>query len=169
MNERINPSGQNRVSVVFLRQLLTATRVAQLAPKEVPSLRGEQTIAEAAREMRSHSHGSAMVRRDGKLVGIFTERDLMRHLAAGRSLEQPLSSVMTSNPRTVTIDDTLMMVIQLMDEGGYRRLPIVNAAGEPVGIIDVKSVVHFLVEHFPKAVYNQAPRALLNARAREGA
>jgi len=154
---------------VFLRQLLTATRVAQLAPKEVPVLREEQTIAAAVREMRAHSHGSAMVRRDGKLIGIFTERDLMRHLAAGRTLEQPLSAVMTSSPRTVKLDDALLTVIQLMDEGGYRRLPVVNAAGAPVGIVDVKSVVHFLVEHFPKAVYNQAPRALLNARAREGA
>ena len=158
-----------KVRVVFLRQLLTTSRVAQLGPKEVPTLRGEQTIAEAVREMRAHSHGSAMVCRDGKLVGIFTERDLMKLLAAGQTLEQPLSAVMTSRPRTVALDDTLMTVIQLMDEGGYRRLPVVNASGTPVGIVDVKSVVHYLVEHFPKAVYNQAPRALLNARDREGA
>ena len=154
---------------MFLHQLLSTSHVGQLTPKEVPVLRGEQTIADAVLEMRSHSHGSAMVCRDGKLVGIFTERDLMRLLAAGETLEQPLSAVMTANPRTVKLDDPLMLVIQFMDEGGYRRLPVVNAAGSPVGIVDVKSVVHFLVEHFPKAVYNQAPRALLNARDREGA
>src|SRR5262245_47994326 len=119
--------------------------------------------------MRAHSHGSAMVCREGRLAGIFTERDLMKLLATDQTLEQPLSSVMTPRPRTVTLDDTLMTVIQLMDEGGYRRLPVVTASGSPVGIVDVKSVVHFLVEHFPKAVYNQAPRALLNARDREGA
>ncbi len=158
-----------KVRVVFLRQLLTTSRVGQLAPKEIPVLRGEQTIAEAVREMRSHSHGSAMVCRDGKLIGIFTERDLMKHLAAGKSLDEPLAAVMTTNPRTVRLDDSLMTVIHLMDEGGYRRLPVVNPSGSPAGIVDVKSVVHFLVEHFPKAVYNQAPRALLNARDREGA
>ena len=154
---------------MFLRQVLTTSRVRQLGPKEVPVLRGEQTIAEAVREMRAHSHGSALVCRDGKLVGIFTERDLMRLLAAGKDLAQPLTAVMTGNPRTVALDDALMTVIQLMDEGGYRRLPVVDSAGSPAGIVDVKSVVHFLVEHFPKAVYNQAPRALLNARDREGA
>ncbi len=154
---------------MFLRQLLTTSRVGQLAPKEVPVLRGEQTIADAVREMRSHSHGSTMICRDGKLIGIFTERDLMKHLAAGKVLHEPLSAVMTGKPRTVTLDDSLMTVIQLMDEGGYRRLPVVNSSGSPVGIVDVKSVVHFLVEHFPKAVYNQAPRALLTARDREGA
>lgn len=157
------------MNVLFLRQLLTTSRVGQLVPKEVPVLRGEQTIAEAVREMRSHSHGSAMICRDGKLTGIFTERDLMKHLAAGKALDQPVGSVMTVGPRTVALDDALMTVIQLMDEGGYRRLPVVNSSGSPVGIIDVKSVVHFLVEHFPKAVYNQAPRALMNARDREGA
>jgi CBS domain-containing protein len=157
------------VHLVFLRQLLTTSRVGQLAPKAVPVLRGDQTISEAVAAMRAHSHGSAMICLGGKLVGIFTERDLMRHLAAGKDLDEPVSSVMTADPRTVALDDALMTVIQLMDEGGYRRLPVVNASGSPVGIVDVKSVVHFLVEHFPKAVYNQAPRALLTARDREGA
>lgn len=154
---------------MFLRQLLNTSRVGQLAPKEVPVLRGAQSIAEAVREMRAHSHGSALVCEGSKLIGIFTERDLLKLLAAGTRLDQPLATAMTSSPRTVTLDDTLMTVIQLMDGGGYRRLPVVDAAGSPAGIVDVKSVVHFLVEHFPKAVYNQAPRALLNARNREGA
>jgi CBS domain-containing protein len=110
-----------------------------------------------------------MVCRAGKLIGIFTERDLLKLLADGHSLERPLASVMTSSPRTVKVDDALMLVIQLMDEGGYRRLPVVDESGCPVGIVDVKSVVHFLVEHFPKAVYNQAPRALSRTRDREGA
>lgn len=159
----------HQVIAVFLRQLLTSSRVGQLAPKEVPVLRGEQSVAEAVREMRAHSHGSAMVCRDGKLIGIFTERDLLKIMASGTRLDRPLTVAMTSRPRTVGVDDTLMTVIQLMDEGGYRRLPVVDSSGSPVGIVDVKSVVHFLVEHFPKAVYNQAPRALLNARNREGA
>lgn len=154
---------------MFLRQLLTTSRVRQLGPKEIPVLQGEQTVSEAVRQMRSHSHGSAMVCRDGKLVGIFTERDLLKLMAEGKSLDLPVSQVMTSNPRTVGLDDALMKVIQLMDEGGYRRLPVIDASGSPVGIVDVKSVVHFLVEHFPKAVYNQAPRALSSAKDREGA
>jgi CBS domain-containing protein len=157
------------LTIVFLRQLLTTSRVGQLGPKDVPVLQGEQTVAEAVRQMRAHSHGSAMVCRGGKLIGIFTERDLLKLLAEGTSLDAPLSRVMTSEPRTVRLDDALMTVIQLMDEGGYRRLPVVDASGSPVGIVDVKSVVHFLVEHFPKAVYNQAPRALSRARDREGA
>src|SRR5258708_40234751 len=108
------------MSVVFLRQLLTASRVGQLAPKEVPVLRGEQSVAEAARQMRTHSHGSAMVCRDGKLIGIFTERDLMKLLAEGKSLDLPASEVMTSHPRTLSRDAVLMTLLELMDQGGHR-------------------------------------------------
>jgi CBS domain-containing protein len=121
------------------------------------------------RQIQRFAFGSAMVCRDGKLIGIFTERDLMKLLAEGKSLDLPVSEVMTSHPRTVSRDDVLMTVIELMDEGGYRRLPVVDSSGSPVGIVDVKSVVHFIVEHFPKAVYNQAPRALLRSKDREGA
>ena len=154
---------------MFLRQVLTTSRVGELVPKDVPVLQAHDSVADAASQMRAHSHGSALIYRDGQLAGIFTERDLLKLVAQSRSLEQPLSSVMTSAPRTVTPGDSLLTVIKLMDEGGYRRLPVVDAGGSPIGIIDVKSVVHFLVEHFPAAVYNQAPRALLNAKSREGA
>ena len=153
---------------MVLRQLLTTSRVGQLAPKAVPVLRGDQTISEAVCAMRAHSHGSAMVCRDGKLIGIFTERDLMKHLAAGKALDQPVASVMTAEPRTVALDDALMTVIQLMDEGGYRRLPVVNSSGSPIGIVDVKSVVHFLVEHFPESCAHLAPVPCWCERSRRG-
>jgi CBS domain-containing protein len=154
---------------VFLRQILTTSRVRHLSPKEVPVVASEETVSQAAARMRVHSHGSALVCREGQLLGIFTERDLLRLLASGASLERPVSEVMTASPQTVTQDDSLLTVLKLMDEGGYRRLPVVDAQRRPVGLVDVKSVAHYLVEHFPAAVYNQAPRDLLTARSREGA
>jgi len=84
-------------------------------------------------------------------------------------METPLSEVMTSNPQSVTTEETLFRVTQAMDQGGYRRLPVLDSGGAPVGFVDVKTIVHFLVEYFPEAVYNQAARAQLIARNREGA
>lgn len=152
-----------------LREVLTTTLVSQLTLKAVPILGPGDSVAEAADQMRSHSHGSALVCDKGKLVGVVTERDLLRVIAAGKPLSIPLSEVMTSQPRTVTSDDKLFTVIQLLDQGGYRRLPVVDRAGGPVGIVDVKTVSHFLVEHFPSGVYNQTSHALQNSRNREGA
>jgi CBS domain-containing protein len=158
------------VSDVNLRQILTESSIGELTLKEVPILRVEDRIGDAAGQMRKYSHGSALVcDATGKLVGIFTERDLLRAVAKGTSLEQPLSGAMTASPTTVTTHDAVLRAIQLMDEGGYRRLPVVDQSGRAVSVIDVKSVVHFLVEHFPSAVYNQASHAQLTAKSREGA
>jgi CBS domain-containing protein len=152
-----------------LRSILMSTRVGDLELTPCPILPPATTVVAAAEAMREQSHGSAIVSEGGRVVGIFTERDLMRVIASGEGLEYPLSRVMTERPKTVTMDDSLFEVARSMDEGNYRRLPVVDAAGTPVGIIDVKMLVHFLVEHFPTTVYNQASQDQLIAKNREGA
>lgn len=152
-----------------LRSILTATRVGEIALAECPQLRPSDTVAAATAEMRRASHGCAVICQGGKLVGIFTERDLLRVIHEGLSLQTPLADVMTANPQTVTPDDSLLDATGWMDQGGYRRLPVVDGDGKAVGIVDVKTITHFLVEHFPEAVYNQAAHAQLIAKHREGA
>jgi CBS domain-containing protein len=154
---------------VDLQRILMSTKVGELTLKVRLKLSPTDSVAAAAALMRNRSHGSALICVDEKLVGIFTERDLLRLIAAGRDLDTPLSEVMTSSPQTVTLNDTLFEAIRLMDQGGYRRVPVVDDAGAPVGLVDVKTASHFLVEHFPSAVYNQASNAQLTARNREGA
>jgi CBS domain-containing protein len=152
-----------------LRSILQSTCVGDLELTPCPILPPTATVAEAAAAMRQESHGSALVCAVGKVVGIFTERDLMRVIAADRGLNMPLSNVMTSDPKTITTAETLFEVARSMDEGGYRRLPVVDAAGVPTAIVDVKALVHFLVEHFPTTVYNQASHDRMIAKDREGA
>ena len=152
-----------------LREILTTTRIGRLAQISVPVLSEEDSVQYAAAQMRSHSHGSALVCRDGRLVGVFTERDLLRWLADGRSLEDSVSEAMTANPQTVTAEDSLFSAIGYLDQGGYRRMPVVDSNGAPTGIIDVKTIVHFFVEHFPSAVYNQSPKSKQTTSDREGA
>jgi predicted transcriptional regulator len=84
-------------------------------------------------------------------------------------MDLPLSEVMTSNPQTISIEDSLLNATKFMDEGGYRRIPVLDSSGTPVGVVDVKTITHFLVEHFPAAIYNQASHAQLIAKDREGA
>ena len=44
-----------------------------------------------------------------------------------------------------------------MEDGGYRHLPVVDDSGRPVGVLSVKRIVHYLVEHFPSTIHNQPP------------
>jgi predicted transcriptional regulator len=56
-----------------------------------------------------------------------------------------------------------------MEEGGYRHLPVVDECSRVVGILSVKRIVHYLVEHFPNTVYNLPPDPNAVQQQREGA
>jgi CBS domain-containing protein len=103
-------------------------------------------------------------------VGIFTERDLMRRLLApGLPLTAPLSQYMTPSPVFACTKDSIGSAVRKMEVGGYRHLPVVDGAGRPVGILSVKRIVHYLVEHFPATVYNLPPDPGAVQQYREGA
>lgn len=152
-----------------LHSILTSTTVADVVLEQRPALRPEDTIAAAAEEMRSVSHGSVLVCEDDKLVGIFTERDILRRIAADRAMESRLDEAMTREPKTISPSATLLDAIRMMGDGGYRRLPVVDESGTPTGVVDVKTLMHFLVDNFPEAVYNQASARLSIPKLPEGA
>jgi CBS domain-containing protein len=108
--------------------------------------------------MRQHQVGCLLVCNGDTLLGIFTERDLMRRvLAPGRPLTLPVSACMTPNPVTVSPTAPISAAVWQMEEGGYRHLPVLDATGKPVGVLSVKRIVHYLVEHYPYTVYNLPP------------
>lgn len=153
-----------------LYALLRETRVDDLRIPGVPVLSPDDSVSDAAEAMRGASHGSAVICEQGRLTGIITERDLLRITAGGEDqLDAALGAVMTRRPRTVSAQDALSDAVRWMDEGGCRRLPVVDEGGRPVGVLDVKTVVDFLVEHMPRTVYNQASTQALTVSKREGA
>lgn len=152
-----------------LRRLLSETHVSELTLTVVPLLSPDQTLEEAAAAMRQVSHGSALVCDGDRLVGIITERDLLKLLADGADFSSTLQEFMTADPQTISSDDTLLDVVRLMDRGGYRRLPVLDGGKEPAGIVDVKTVMNFVVDQVPNTVYNQAAHSLLTAKRAEGA
>lgn len=154
---------------VELNSILKSTSVGELTLKVRTKLDPSDTISAASALMRNRSHGSALVCEGEKLVGIFTERDMLKAIAGGIGMSTPISEVMTPEPQTVTAEASLYDAVQLMDTGGYRRVPVVNADGESLGIVDVKSVAHFLVEYYPATVYNQASHDQIIAKHAEGA
>ena len=123
-------------------------------------------VFEFLKEQRT---GGVMICEDGVLAGIFTERDALKLMASGANLDRPVREVMVRAPVTVTMLDSLGSAIAEMSEGGYRRLPIIDGAGRPVGMLKVSSILRYLVEHFPNVVYNLPPDPHHSAQQREGA
>jgi CBS domain-containing protein len=154
---------------INLREILSTTCVQNLDITQVPLLDRELSINAAAAAMRQMRQGSALVCEGEQLVGIVTERDVLRAVGATHRMEDSLDTLMTTRPKTVALDDTLSDVVSWMDRGGYRRLPVVDAQGRPAGVIDVTTVVNYLVEHMPAVVYNQASRRTLIVQECEGA
>jgi CBS domain-containing protein len=153
-----------------LARNLKIDSVSRLHPTAPRSVAPAQTVAEAVALMRREEVGCLLVCDNARLVGIFTERDLMRRvLAAGKPLSLSLAECMTPNPVVVRRKDSVGAAIRRMEEGGYRHLPVVDEAGCPVGVLSVKRIVHYLVEHFPGTVYNLPPDPGVVQRNREGA
>src|SRR5580692_1815490 len=96
--------------------------------RRVYSIDVDSTVLEGARFMMEHSIGALPVLRDGEIVGIVSERDIMnRVVAVGRMPGTTLvSEVMTANPKSISMNETVENGLFLMREFGFRHLPIVD-------------------------------------------
>jgi CBS domain-containing protein len=100
------------------------------------------TVLEAARFMMEHNIGAVPVLRDGELAGMFTERDVMnRVVAAGRSPGiTKVSEVMTANPRSVEVNETIEQCVFLMREFNFRHLPITEGK-KLKGVVSLRDIM----------------------------
>jgi CBS domain-containing protein len=120
-------------------------KVSELPPGELLSVDPETTVAEVARRMRKNDSDSVAVMSEGRLVGIITERDLVRAIADGIDPNQVTAEVvMTSDPATVDADEDVAVVAVKMVRLGVRHLPVVNKAGKPIGLVSARNLVGVL-------------------------
>jgi CBS domain-containing protein len=133
------------------------------------------TVTEAMRAMQQEHRGCVIVTDDGtpssKLLGIFTERDvLFRIVDQGRNpATLPLAEVMTADPEVLPNNSTVAYALNKMSLGGFRHIPVVDEEHRPTFVVSVRDVVNFLVEAFPREVFNLPEQSGPAPRNREGA
>jgi CBS domain-containing protein len=117
--------------------------------QEIVTSTANTTVSDAALLMRDKHIGAVIVVEDGKLAGIFTERDaLFRVVAEGRDVKTTrLADVMTRNPQTVKPDQPFSVALQMMYGGKFRHVPVVEN-GLPVGIISARDALGPELEAF---------------------
>jgi CBS domain-containing protein len=143
-----------------LKDNLRRDTVELLDLRPAVCVRPTDSIDSAVRRMQSQRTGCLFVEEAGGLAGIFTERDLLaRVLANGVAATSAIKTVMTPNPAMVRRDDSIGSVLKKLRDGGYRHLPVLDNRGRLVGRLTVRELVHYMVEHFPKAVYNLPPKS----------
>jgi CBS domain-containing protein len=104
-----------------------------------------ETITEVAQRMVERNLGAVLVLDAGRLVGILTERDIMRAVARGLPGDAVVAQYMTKDPETIEPDDTTQHAAVLMIHGGFRHLPVVER-DEVVGIVSIRDLVRVTLE-----------------------
>lgn len=143
-----------------LEEALLSDAVKLLAPSEPIRLTPETTVEEAVTKMVDHRRAAVViVDSAGRLIGIFTERDVLTRVVRQRrdAGKTTLAEVMTPDPETLAQDDRICYAVNRMHTAGHRSVPLVDADRRPIGIVTVNDVVKWLAEIFPEAVLNVRP------------
>jgi CBS domain-containing protein len=146
---------------------MSTPRIEEILRRDpIRSLRLQPSIAVApstalhavVSRMKSQRVAAAVVIESGRVVGIFTERDLLNRIV-GLELNEGLTirEAMTPSPLTLSPDDRIADAVRLMTEHGYRHIPLVDPEGRHVGLVAARDIVEFVARHFPKEVLNLPP------------
>lgn len=128
-------------------------------------------IKECVRILLQNKTGYVLVMDKDKLRGIFTERDILAKIVG---IHKDLTSVnveefMTMSPKTLHVEDSMAQALRLMNQGGYRHVPLVDHKNQPVAVVSVKEIVSYIVEFFPQDVLNLPPHPIRRGtKDREG-
>lgn len=120
-----------------------------LEPRRLVLAGPEATVREASQLMRRGNVGAVLVVDEGRLTGIFTERDaLFRVIACGRDPDRVrLREVMTCDPTCVSPAETFGYALLIMYERGFRHVPVVEE-GRPIGVLSARYALDPELEEF---------------------
>jgi CBS domain-containing protein len=123
--------------MVLVRDIMKKGRIIRISPSA--------SVLDAVKVMSKENVGSVLITDNDKLLGIFTERDLVHHLAKGGSLEDRIEEVMTKDVITLREDESAWKAATIMVEKGIRHLPVVDKDGKLVGVVSIRDVLRTLI------------------------
>ena len=103
------------------------------------------TLVGAVQAMNARRVGAALVLENDRLVGVFTERDVLRAVGEGLSAEAVVGDWMTRGPETIEPDEPAEHAAVLMIHGGFRHLPVVDE-GKVVGILSIRDLMRAVLD-----------------------
>ena len=169
------------VHVTEMTEAAVVRRVPSLTEERLGVLSRRQPVTVAAGDLAGGlpagdpAHGDRrfglrLRRRTARLVGVLTERDIFGRIVAGNvDLSQPVETLMTREPKTLDLDQTIRDAIVLMQTGRYRNVPIVDADRHLVGVVRQADIIKYLAESFPEELLNLPPRPHQRMKEPEGA
>lgn len=131
-----------------LEQALSEEPVAAIQARPYTSIAPHATVAEAVKLLATRHVSCALVEEDGKLVGIFTDRDLLNKVALEPELlSRPVFEVMAKDPVFVYDTDSSGAALCVMAVVGYRHVPVLDREHHIIGIVTPQRITSFLLSH----------------------
>jgi CBS domain-containing protein len=112
------------------------------------------SVREAIDAMIQQSVGCLLIVDKERLVGVFSERDVLRKVAGTKinADKTPVSELMTPNPATLKLDNELVYALHQMTVGGYRHIPLLDDQGQPVCVVSMRDIVAHIVSLYADQV-----------------
>jgi CBS domain-containing protein len=132
-----------------VEQALHDASVSEVQMKPHLCVSADTPIREAMKLMAGRQIACVLVEKDDKLVGVFSDRDVLERVALEYDdvIDKPVSSVMSTDTVFVRTDDSAAKVLSVMAISGYRHVPVVEGDQKPVGIVSPHRIAHFLKSH----------------------
>lgn len=145
--------------------------IKEISMPSVIALDDSTALGDIVKLMQDKKIGSVVLTSQGELSGILTERDLLMKVLGIHDNWKALkaSEVMTKEPQSLQADDEIAYVLNNMHVGGYRHVPIVDGSEKPIGMVSIKDVVSWILDHFPQEITNLTGEPYRGKTSREGA
>lgn len=130
-----------------IEEILRTDSIRSMGIEAVPSVAASTRLRDVITIMQKRRVAAVVVTDGGRVVGIFTERDvLLKVWGSGLDINtSPVSLVMTPNPVALKEDDILAYAIHLMAVRGFRHIPIVRD-DSPVGFVSVRGILRYIAD-----------------------
>jgi CBS domain-containing protein len=148
------------------------TSLRTLSRREPLTVPPGTSLLECLRAIKRSGVGDSVlvVTPGGHLVGVLTERDIFaRLIGTDADLGDPVETLLTTEPRTLRTDQTILDAMTLMQDGRYRNVPLLDEEGRLAGIVRQSDIIRVLAESFPEEILNLPPRPSKPAGRAEGA
>lgn len=133
-------------------------KVSLMETDDYVCLEPSDPLSKAVEVMKQDEGGCAIVCDHGRVVGIFTERDvLIKVMGESVDMNDPVSKWMSPVVATLSPDATIGEAVAMMTDKGFRNIPLVKD-GQLAGSISVFDVISYLAESYPKETMNLPPK-----------
>jgi len=122
--------------------------ISNLSLPPIKSLDFKMNIHAAVLLMRKEKIGSVVITEKDKVIGILTERDILNKVAGiVEDYKKTLvTDIMTSAPTCMKLGDEISMAINMIEEGGFRHIPVINKEGTPISMVSIKDVLSYITK-----------------------